>query len=158
MDDPSDEEEAESPRSASAYPLWGYSCDDKPDLNSYPFRYTGSQPRYLIEAEIIRDRVLLSEFHLWECVLAGWALPRNRQELRLESMALELWDFDEELADALLRRVPKNWNLIFNPAFLFFPVSLPAFKQLCYGRQSSGAWILRMLLALSYYNDKICIH
>lgn len=119
------------PDCASAYPLWGFTGDDKPDLRSNPFRrYTGSQTSYLIEAKIRRDRLLLSEYHLWECVLAGWALPRNRLELRMESMALELCDFDEELGGALLRLVPKNWSLIFNPAFSFFPSSLPSCRQI----------------------------
>jgi hypothetical protein len=106
------------PRPDIRYPLWGWR-----QVGNYRKEYHGrladcsgnGDEFVFITAEIPDDRILLSDFELWHCVLNHFSIPMTRQEERItgEDFLIRSWErvFDLDTRFGYAPRMRRNRDI-----------------------------------------------
>lgn len=106
------------------YPLWGWY--NKKAFIGHSFFNCRLKDQYLLEIEISKDKVLLSDYDKWHCVLSGIYLTDNnkydrlQQEINRDGEFYNLWhgitEYDQDKYRHYAKKYEKmfdNWNNIF---------------------------------------------
>lgn len=103
-----------STNKSNIYPIWGWYINNglnkKPDLRRSAHGPSGEQ-MVCMELEIREDKVVLSDFNLWHCVLNNGYIGDATTEEALDEEYEWLYTLSE---DEKQRVIEKSWDKIFN--------------------------------------------
>lgn len=93
------------------FPIWVW-VQPKPDLRSN-HGFEKGQRAVRLELEIPEEKVLISDFDAWHCVLNGWYLnftDEEEEEFEKERNGIRLF---KEMPEYLKKKIIKSWDRIF---------------------------------------------
>lgn len=96
------------------YPFWVWI--ERPDFREYRKEIPKGGSLFLLELDIPKEEIIISNFGAWHMVLNGIYCPKNTSDYKMiekDKKLSEAYFWDKEIENNLKSKIKESWNNIF---------------------------------------------